>query len=175
MDALAIGSTIMAVVGTAIAVLSYRTAARKDTQALHDDTVRRICAAVVKEALDPVNAKLDAITSQQVELKTKVDLFWEGIAKQLSHLLHSPHPERAELDGLLEKLAPDLPGRLVPAERLRLKDILSQIAASKDATQVAVTDNEGGVQTMPIKPGEQFGAGLLLAALDAEDRPRRHR
>jgi hypothetical protein len=98
---------------------------------------------------DRQGAVLDRITV----LETKMEVFWKNVALDVARVLHSPNPERAHVDELLEAF---MNGNLSPGERHDLKRLLVEI---RDY-------HHGDPSAFPIFPGDQVAAAILLQTMD---------
>lgn len=112
-----------------------------------DDAVR----AVVRAEIAPLTA---VITS----LETKVDVFWKAVNVNVAKVLHQPDPRRRHVDALLERFMAEMEGggMLTFEEHAELHGYLETIRDWEPGKHAA----------FPIRDGEQFGAAILLAALD---------
>ncbi|MBF9133460.1 hypothetical protein I0C86_31545 [Plantactinospora sp. S1510] len=88
-----------------------------------------------------------ALAERLAKLETKVDVFWRGVSFDAARLLHSPHPEFARRDELLERFqAQELTG----AEARELGTMMSAVLKDKKA-----------------EPGQQMAASVILRYLSA--------
>jgi hypothetical protein len=77
-------------------------------------------------------AETASLAERLARLETKVDVFWRGVSFDAARLLHSPHPEFARRDHLLERF---LAQRLTGTEARELTQMMSAIL--KDSTSDA--------------------------------------
>lgn len=70
------------------------------------------------------------LADRLARLETKVDLFWQGIATKLAGVLHSPHPEHARRDYLIESF---MDGSITVEELVELVDALEKIKGDHEA------------------------------------------
>lgn len=74
----------------------------------------------------------DAALAERVTiLETKMALYWESVARSAAALLHSPHPEHARRDWLLERF-----DALSLTERAELAGLLEQVTGNQQAPAV---------------------------------------
>lgn len=111
-------------------------------------------------ALDSVRAsglattgQVDGLLRKMDVIETKMDVFWRNVALDMARTLHSPHPERAHVDKLLEDLAD---GIITPAGRAELQRILEYMRDYRFGTPA----------DFPIHPGEQVAAVILLRTME---------
>lgn len=106
-----------------------------------------------------VNRRLDAMvrdmTARAATLETKVEVFWRTVTVQAAAVLHSPHPEHARRDALLEALM---------AGRLGIRD-----AAELAALIQPVLDDPGSTAAERLAAANVLG---YLAAMFGQDQPR---
>jgi hypothetical protein len=81
------------------------------------------------------NRRLDAMvrdmTARAVALETKVEVFWRTVTVQAAAVLHSPHPEHARRDVLLEAL---MVGRLGIRDAAELADLVQPVLDDPEVT-----------------------------------------
>jgi hypothetical protein len=106
-------------------------------------------SADIAKLHDRQGAVIDRITV----LETKMEVFWKNVALDVARVLHSPNPERAHVDELLEAFMED---NLSPAERHDLRRLLVEI---RDY-------HHGDPSDFPIYPGDQVAAAILLQTMD---------
>jgi hypothetical protein len=121
-------------VGLAAASLAFTVARARSgsAAALH----RRI-TAVELDLRDRIESMGREMASRAVALETKVDVFWRTVTISAAQVLHSPHPEHARRDALLEAL---MAGRLDlagAAELARLVDAVREDEAAADGERLA--------------------------------------
>lgn len=105
--------------------------------------------AAIIEALEPVKEQLTA-------LNTKVDPLWTTLVQNAMHnadVLHHPHPERAELDELLDHFKEDT---LTREEERRLRRFLNLIKNWEPGVDIG----------FPVYESEPSAAANLLGTLD---------
>jgi hypothetical protein len=88
-----------------------------------------------------------ALAERLARLETKVDVFWRGVSFDAARLLHSPHPEFARQDSLLERF---LAETLTVREARELAGLMSAVVKG-DKTD----------------PGERMAASVVLRYLAA--------
>lgn len=104
-------------------------------------------AAALARVADQVNA-LDRDTAGRfATLEVKIEVFWRTVALPAAAVLHSPHPEHARRDILLERLM---------AGHLELQEAIELAKLVEAALEAAVTS-----QT------ERLAAGNILGYLQA--------
>lgn len=79
-------------------------------------------------------------------LEAKIDVFWKTVSIDAAKILHSPHPQHARRDELIEHF---------------LADTLTweELAEFAQTLRAAINDEHG-------LPGERMAASLLLRALE---------
>lgn len=66
-------------------------------------------------------------------LESKIEVFWRNVAYDAAKILHSPHPERAELDSLLEQLdADEITAEGSERLQVMLREVMHQPAIISD-------------------------------------------
>lgn len=88
-----------------------------------------------------------SIEGRLTALETKVDVFWRALAVDAAQILHSPDPEKARQDDLLDQF---MAGGLRGAEMLELVQLLEEIREDHDALA-----------------GERLAASVVLQAITA--------
>lgn len=139
-DWLALGGTAISLAGL-IVVLNRGRAAALD----------KVADSVVALERD-VGRRLDAVvrdmTGRASALETKVEVFWRTVTVQAAAVLHSPHPEHARRDALLEELMAGGLGIRDAAELASLvQPVLADPAASA-AERLAAANVLGYLQAM---------------------------
>jgi hypothetical protein len=92
-------------------------------------------------------AETQALTERLAKLETKVDVFWRGVSFDAARLLHSPHPEFARRDELLERFQAQ---NLTAAEARELATMMSAVLEERKSD-----------------PGQQMAASVILRYLAA--------
>lgn len=87
------------------------------------------------------------LAERLARLETKVDVFWRGVSFDAARLLHSPHPEFARRDELLERFQAQ---QLTAPEARELATMMSAILKDKKSD-----------------PGQQMAASVILRFLAA--------
>jgi len=108
------------------------------------------------DKLGEVHVKLDDIGRRLSRVETQMEPFWAAVQADLIKLLHHPWPERADMDALLDKLDPDKPGHITPAERAELKQIL----------ELVISDDPDHPPPFPVSANERVFAVFLLHTMD---------
>ncbi|AVT38816.1 hypothetical protein [Plantactinospora sp. BB1] len=88
-----------------------------------------------------------ALAERLARLETKVDVFWRGVSFDAARLLHSPHPEFARRDRLLERFQE---GVLTSAEARELARMMAAVLNDRRAD-----------------PGHHVAASVILRYLAA--------
>jgi hypothetical protein len=158
-DLLPVLEACIAFAAVVIAGMSYRhttsDTARKSSEKAIADAVGPVHdhALTLEKSLSHVSDRLSNIADRMTAVETKTEVFWRSVAIDVAKVLHSPVPERAHIDKLLEKL---MAGKLNDADKRELETIL-----------VAIRDYEPGQKTaFPVYPGEQVAAVILLRAME---------
>ena len=109
----------------------------------------------VDAALSKLSDRFGPILDRLAVIETKIDVYWRNVAMNAAQILHSPHPERAHVDALLEAFQA---GTLDKKGHAELMGILKRVA-----------EYEPGGEDLgfPIHPGEQFAAVAILSIEDA--------
>lgn len=92
--------------------------------------------------------RLARLAERLAKLETQVDVFWRGVTYDAARALHSPHPEFARRDHLLERF---MAGTLTGPEMRELVAALSRVREDHDATA-----------------GERLAAGVVLSSIEAQ-------
>jgi hypothetical protein len=100
-----------------------------------------------------VSGQVTEILSKVAVLDTKMEVFWKNVALDAARILHSPHPERAHVDALLEAL---MDGTITAKGREDLRQVLRYM---RDY-------HPGDPSEFPIYPGEQVAAVILLRSME---------
>lgn len=111
-------------------------------------TLARARAADITTLHDRITKLATEMTGRAVALETKVELFWRSVSLPAAAVLHSPHPEHARRDALLESL---MAGRLDVVEAAELARMVEEIRADPAVPAV-----------------EQLAAGAVLGYLAAK-------
>ncbi len=142
----------LGVAGTAISLAGLVVVLNRGRAAALD----KVADSVVALERD-VNRRLDAIvrdvTARGAALETKVDVFWRSVTVPAAALLHSPHPEAARRDALLEALM---------AGRLGLED-----AAELAGLVEAMRDDPAASQVERLAAGQVLGYLAVVFGVDA--------
>ena len=73
------------------------------TDKLREDfSAEKFTSADVRSRLDRIERITEKTVPRLDVLEAKIDVFWRNVAYDAARILHSPHPDRAELDTLLE-------------------------------------------------------------------------
>lgn len=109
----------------------------------------------VDAALSKLADRFGPILDRLAVIETKIDVYWRNVAMNAAQILHSPHPERAHVDALLEAFQA---GTLDEKGHAELMGILKRVA-----------EYEPGGEDLgfPIHPGEQFAAVAILSIEEA--------
>lgn len=75
------------------------------------------------------------LADRLARLETKVEVFWRQVSFTAAQALHSPHPEHARRDWLLEGY---MAGKLAPEEMGELVRELERVQAKHDASTAEV-------------------------------------
>lgn len=109
----------------------------------------------VDAALSKIADRFGPILDRLAVIETKIDVYWRNVAMNAAQILHSPHPDRAHVDALLEAFQADTLDEKGHAE---LMGILKRVAEYEP----------GGEELgFPIHPGEQFAAVAILSIEEA--------
>lgn len=81
-----------------------------------------------------------------VKLETKVDVFWKGVGFDAAKILHSPHPEHARRDYLIERFMDE---RLTKEE---MEELIRALIKARDDENVL--------------KGERVAASIMLRAME---------
>lgn len=104
-------SMIISATSLILAILGYATTRFKEISDIKSKiaSLENTLTAMLKED-DKINHKIETIENAQNEniktvtiLLTKTELFWNAMSDFAVKKLHKPHPERAEIDALLDK------------------------------------------------------------------------
>lgn len=141
---------IAGVAAVVVAYLAYRYTRKKD---LSDKDMEQF-QNMITLALTPIRDDLAKGDTRMAVLETKIEVYWRTVMGNGIDVIHSPDPGRAHVDDLLEKLRN---GAITKDELMQLKHLLRQIRNWEP----------GQPSDFPIKQGEQFAAGGVLAAIEA--------
>ena len=111
-------------------------------------SVASVLVAIIALVISAVRRRetdTTALAERLARLETKVDVFWRGVSFDAARMLHSPHPQFAERDRLLEKFL---------AETLTGPD-----AAKLGRMMSAVLDDHAS------DPGQRMAASVVLRYL----------
>ncbi len=73
------------------------------TEKIREDfSADKLTSADVRSRLDRIERITEKTVPRLDVLEAKIDVFWRNVAYDAARILHSPHPDRAELDTLLE-------------------------------------------------------------------------
>lgn len=111
-------------------------------------TLARARAGDIAALHDRITRLATEMAGRAATLETKVDVFWRSVTLPAAALLHSPHPEHARRDELLEAL---MAGRLGVGEAAELARLVEEMRADP--------------ATSPV---EQLAAGSVLGYLAAQ-------
>lgn len=92
--------------------------------------------------------------SKLAVLEAKMEVFWRSVGLDAAKILHSPHPERAHVDALLEAF---MAGTITDAEKHELLRVLEEIRDYSPGKPVP---------DFPVQPGEQVAAAILLRSME---------
>lgn len=140
MNAGQVGVTVAAL-GLLISVASLATAS---VRARISDVVavaQRLTALEQHSTPDRLAERLSAI-------ETKVDVFWRGLSLDAARVLHSPHPQFARRDALLEAF---MSGEITAPEVAELSSMLTQV-----------------VDDHTVEAGQRMAAAIVLKYLHTE-------
>lgn len=96
-----------------------------------------------------------ALINRLTAAETKIDLFWRGLSVDAARVLHSPHPEWARRDSLLEGF---MAHRLAAEEAAELGEMLLEVFDNHEAD-----------------PGQRMAAAVVLKFLHSEFQVDLHR
>lgn len=99
-----------------------------------------------------VTRSLQPVREDIAVLKNQVEVFWRQVGLDMAKVLHQPDPARAEVDALLEELMEDT---LSPEGELELRRWLVKIRNWEPGKDIGI----------PVQPGEQTAAAILLRAM----------
>jgi hypothetical protein len=113
-------------------------------------------------ALQHLTDTLQPLHDEVISLRTKMQPFWkfiETLAIENIGIVHKPHPENAEFDGLLERYRAFVKGegpRLPLTDELRLREFLHKV---KDWVP-------GKAIGLYVEPGDPTSATIILATME---------
>lgn len=113
-----------------------------------EETQRQLTADVHGQA-----RRTGAILDRVAVLETKIEVFWRSVAMDAAKIIHSPDPDRAHIDALLDSF---MAGTMTPVEEIELRAILEVIRDYDPAVAHL---------TFPVYPGEQIAAAILLRTM----------
>jgi hypothetical protein len=91
------------------------------------------------------NKDIETIADRLARLETKVDVFWKDVSFDAARVLHSPHPEFARRDELLEKF---MSAQLNINEAMELEAMLNEVLSKHD-----------------VESGQRMAASIVLRYL----------
>lgn len=118
----------------------------------------------MEELLKDIGLAQRDLADNQIQMGTKVDLYWSSIAMNAAKGLHQPDPLRAHIDQLLESF---MEGTLTGTERTELKKLLIKIRNFEPSRDPAENYDRAIRQLgFPVFAGEQTHATILLSTMD---------
>jgi hypothetical protein len=162
--------------GVAVAWLGYRESHRNNVKADDEAVIKAIISAEMAplhNQVASITTVLDAVKGQQTidsgrlgttldrlaVLETKVEVFWKDVAMNVSKIIHSPDPRRANIDRLMKTYQRYLRNEGPYLTREQEKELHPILETMMNYEPGQPTD-------FPIYQGEQVAAGIMLAIMD---------
>lgn len=113
-------------------------------------------ASLLWNARSASSRDMATLADRLARLETKVDLFWQGVAVKLAGLLHSPHPEHARRDYLIESF---MDGSITVVELAELVEALELIKNDHGADTGAQVAAAVVLEFIAMRYGLDVGGG----------------